>query len=128
MNIVFTPQSYKDFEKERKKANKGCYICPCCGEYRQAFCYDLLGKNTDYHRQGIDIHTERRRFPNGDDEGSFTFASVDCFYCHTCRSMWESEPFDFDDSFTKEGTIDYGDNPFTDDDDEEWIFEIDDDE
>lgn len=115
MNIIFTPQSYKDFQIERKEANKGCYICPCCGEYRQAFIYDMLGKNYGMMRTGIDIHTERRQI----DEG--VYASFDCFRCNSCKAMWESEPFDFDEEWTDTGNVWY-DGDHLDDDDSDVIY------
>lgn len=127
MKITFTAEDYKTFEKERREANKGCYICPCCGEYRQSFVYDMLGENLPLRRIGIDIHTERRKIydPKLDE---FTNASIDCFLCNNCHTQWESEPFDFDSNWDEEGEVFYdGDRLDDEDDDDEWIIEIDDD-
>ena len=118
MNIIFTPQSYKEFSEERREANKGCYICPCCGEWRQAFIYDMLGKNLPMCRTGIEVRTERRHINN-------SFASVDCFFCNNCKAQWESEPFDFDDSWQDEGDVWYAGDRLDDGDDLIYIGEDD---
>lgn len=96
MNLIFTNEDYKAFWRERQEANKDCYICPCCGEWRQAFAYDLIGENLYLNRQGIDIRTERRQFYDIDKD-EFQTASVDCFFCNNCKARWESEPFDYND-------------------------------
>lgn len=121
MNIIFTSKDQKDFWQERQEANKGCYICPNCGEWRQAFAYDLIGKNTPLNRHGIDIFTERRRFIDEETGEPYT-ASIDCFECNTCKSRWESEQFDKSDE-EYVGILHYdGDDPLIDDDDGEMIF------
>ena len=119
MKIIFSDKDNKAFWRERQEACKGCYICPCCGEWRQSFIYDMLGKNTYLNRTGIDIHTERRQIYKPDTD-EFLAASVDCFSCNNCKAKWESEPFDWgtDDYF---GDMTY-DNEIIDEGDDEIIF------
>jgi hypothetical protein len=71
------------FAINKENANKGCNVCPICGEARDAFKCDM--------KQGIlggcyrDWH-----------EGIFHIKSMrcDCYECLSCGTQWESEPYE----------------------------------
>ena len=70
--------NYTDFEKKRMIANKGCNVCPNCGETKE-FYFD-----------GGDM--------KGIDKGSIIYhdkfaCRTDVYTCFTCGCEWESDPY-----------------------------------
>lgn len=62
-------------QKERTEANKGCDICPCCG-------------NEDI-KQYLDPVTYKKGFWFWK-----RFYRIDCYTCQECNARWQSEPFE----------------------------------
>lgn len=75
---------YTQYELNKQSANKGCNICPNCGENKK-FYIDKKGKG-----KGIGNGIYRTY-----QEGFFKIKSmrVDCYECYTCGCQWESEPY-----------------------------------
>lgn len=71
---------YTDFEKRRIEANKGCNICPNCGETREFYFEGNnmkgMGRTTiAYHNRWIKSYY------------------TDVYNCFTCGCEWESDPY-----------------------------------
>lgn len=58
----------KEFEENRREANKNCQICPCCSkEHIQSIAYRTVNDN----------------------------CRVDCYHCSQCGAEWESDPYPY---------------------------------
>ena len=69
---------YTDFEKKRMKANKGCNICPNCGETRA------------FYFEGSDIKGIAKGYIIYHDQLA---CYTDVYTCFTCGCEWESDPY-----------------------------------
>lgn len=49
MEIIFHPKELDILNKESRAANKGCHICPNCGEYRET--WQVVGHGNPYYNQ-----------------------------------------------------------------------------
>lgn len=88
MRITRTPQD-REFQATRKKiANRGCNVCPCCGETKSWTQYMKEG----ILNKGIDGGLICKAWA----EGLFhtRYIRVDCYSCNTCGAEWESEPYE----------------------------------
>lgn len=75
MKIIATSEQANKKEEDRRIANIGCDICPCC-----------KSKNVEY------------RFTHYETKWKFYFFymglyDVDRWSCNDCGSVWESEPY-----------------------------------
>lgn len=80
MRIIKT---FNDIIKEkaaRTRANKGCDICPCCGNSK----LNKTSESTLYYKNGINTSTYRV-------EGSWKTGKVDYYTCQNCGTEWESK-------------------------------------
>lgn len=83
--MKITRQSKTDYTKEELKciqANKGCNICPNCGESKP-FYITKKGKS-----KGVLKHlfvTEHHKL--------FRYYRTDSYECCTCGCKWESDPY-----------------------------------
>lgn len=78
MKIVTTKEQVDKFKLNQKLANKGCDVCPCCGEK----------------------YGERRlRIPTCKTWATGIFKTkhykVDVYNCDSCGASWESEPYEY---------------------------------
>lgn len=88
MRILKTSHEYRTEEAIRALANRGCSVCPCCGESRSL----------------VDYIQETGRLNGGVSGG---LVSIECapgffstkivhkdqYRCYTCGAEWESEPY-----------------------------------
>lgn len=80
MRIIKT---FNDIIKEkvaRTRANKGCSICPCCGNSKLNKPFE----STLYYKDGINMRIYRV-------EGSWKTGKVDYYTCQNCGAEWESK-------------------------------------
>lgn len=80
-----TRQSKADYtpkELKRIQANKGCNICPNCGESRP-FYTTKKGKNKGVFKSLF--VTEHHKV--------FSFYRTNSYKCYTCGCEWESDPY-----------------------------------
>ena len=96
MRITKTPEDIafeKELEEKRvrqiKKANEGCWHCPCCGETLTFSQRLKMGEKEKGILKGL-IPIPRPTY-------KFLFfpvmKSVDIYKCYTCGAEWESDPF-----------------------------------
>ena len=64
----------------RETANKGCNVCPCCGENRMDGCIDHTFKT--WKRWSWLLQTKNMK--------------ADCYHCLSCGAEWESDPYEYD--------------------------------
>lgn len=74
-------------EELRAEANKGCDVCPCCGEDKPRYEYAL----TDDTDRGI-VTTIPRHKRVGIIRKRWII--TDMYICKTCGARWESEPYE----------------------------------
>ena len=88
MKITKTNKEYLNEIQRKKSANKGCKVCPCCGENKTWEHYMKKGKLD----KGILAGGMVRSWA----EGFFKtrIMSVDYYKCITCGAEWESEPYE----------------------------------
>lgn len=87
MKITRTSSDENIFRMNKAVANKGCNICPCCGQpvdTPSAMCKTWFGHKNP---QGESLFTELfGREPNH-------HYKVDCYKCWNCGAEWESDPY-----------------------------------
>lgn len=82
MRITKTSEQASSILNMRKRANKGCDVCPCCGEDKPTTYYN------PFEPKGILTGSKKR--------GSGFFSSLmvcDLYVCKTCGAEWESDPY-----------------------------------
>lgn len=91
MRRIYSPK-LDSLEAERRNANKGCHICPSCGEYRQAWqCSEEINPfSFTLNDKGILIESDSGLLKK--DHVIYNYC-VDRYRCLTCGALWESEPF-----------------------------------
>ena len=83
MKITYIPEEITP----REKANKGCNICPYCGETKSFLEYITTGEE----HKGI-IPTGTHHWCEGFFKIKVKYA--DCYTCYTCGAKWESDPYE----------------------------------
>lgn len=77
--MVVTKTANRAFtlESNRRKANTGCYICPCCGESKGVFTHELISRTWT--------------------KGIFKVKHMKCdiYCCLICGAEWESDPYEW---------------------------------
>lgn len=82
MRITKTSEQASAKINMRKKANKGCDVCPCCGENMPTTYYG------PFEFKGILTGPQKR------GNGFFSSLMVcDLYFCKTCGAEWESDPY-----------------------------------
>lgn len=87
MRITRTSEKTLNLIKARDKANKGCQVCPCCGETQSVGDYIAKG----FLNRGILSGLCKNHIA-----GIFKlkYMQIDCYKCYTCGAEWESEPYE----------------------------------
>lgn len=75
MKILKISDKPTDTQIERSNANKGCFVCPCCGNSNVKHYLDPI-----VYKKGFLFWEKRYRF--------------DCYTCQECNARWQSEPFE----------------------------------
>lgn len=88
MKITKTNKEYSNEIKRRKDANKGCKVCPCCGEKKTLDYYIEKGKGIKGISGGLYSNIIKGFF-------NPKILRVDCYRCYTCGAEWESEPYEW---------------------------------
>lgn len=88
MKIVKTSKEARQEKMERKAANAGCAICPCCGERKTFEHYVKKGKLN----KGILFGGLTRRWSTGIFR--VRIMQADIYHCNTCGDVWESDPYE----------------------------------
>ena len=84
MKVTMSSDKVNKGAINRKIANHGCMICPCCGENRDM----LHNLCTNGKVEGIDLIgtiTEYKGFFN------IKIYHKDKYHCYTCGASWESD-------------------------------------
>lgn len=91
MKIVRTAQAVKDFKQRKINANKGCNVCPCCGESRRwVDC-----RNNGLLNQGIFHGYGYTKYVSYGFLGlKSKLMHIDTYTCETCGAKWESDPYE----------------------------------
>lgn len=88
MKIVWTPNKEEKKDKRRKKANRGCYVCPYCGNNNEIIKLEeyvrINNKEKNSFQDCITIQTY----------GASSFrktGQIDFYTCKKCGTQWESK-------------------------------------
>ena len=86
MKITKTNIEFNNQQMQRKIANEGCNVCPCCGENKDY---------SDYLEKGISNKGIIGPMQFTDATGFFNIKIIhyDKYECLTCGAEWESEPY-----------------------------------
>lgn len=76
-----------DSIEAQRKADRGCYVCPSCGETRSAD--DYLYKEGVPDKGIFQTTTEKWE----DNTEKVRRIRKDRFYCLACKAMWEGKPY-----------------------------------
>lgn len=90
MKIIKTNTQVISQEEEKKRANMGCDVCPCCGENRS---FDKCIRDGVGFKGISSIRINRNRSVGSIFFGKTESTTVDIYDCHTCGAEWESEPY-----------------------------------
>ena len=87
MKITKTNKMHNGAIARRTIANKGCDVCPCCGENKDA---------VEYMEEGIFNKGIFSGIVKDYCKGFFKmkYMQIDCYSCETCGAEWESEPYE----------------------------------
>jgi len=88
MKITKTANRNTYLNQQETKANKGCHICPCCGETRDmGYCI----------RKGILDKGIMSGMCSTWAEGFIKNRNMktDHYHCLTCGAEWESDPYEW---------------------------------
>lgn len=83
MRITRTPDDIKKALAARKRANKGCYVCPYCGNNKVVDAFDVEHREDAIIR--MTFHTVKESLFH------YKSGSIDTYKCMKCGSTWESE-------------------------------------
>ncbi len=88
MKITRTKEQIDAAEHRRKIANKGCDVCPCCGETKTRS--DYITEQHQYFK-GI-----KSLLPIRKEMGfiKIRYIHIDRYKCLTCGAEWQSEPYE----------------------------------
>ena len=90
--MVVTKTANRAFtlESNRRKANTGCNICPCCGENKSENFYNKSG----VFDKGVFTNELISRTWT---KGIFKVKHMKCdiYRCLTCGAEWESDPYEW---------------------------------
>lgn len=76
-------QAYASLNRKRR-ANRGCNMCPCCGEDKPTTYYG------PFEHKGILTGLQKH------NTGFFSSGTVcDLYFCETCGAEWESDPYPY---------------------------------
>lgn len=88
MKIIWSPKKGEEKDKRRKKANRGCYTCPYCGNDNKIMKLEefsrLIGKEKNDLQDCIILTTF----------GASSFmktGQVDFYTCKKCGTQWQSK-------------------------------------
>ena len=86
MKVTKTAEQAIVLENQRKAANRGCNVCPCCHETMSSSEAILAGHGVS---RGISSITSYRK----SDRGLFSseYKSIDLYRCRRCGAEWESD-------------------------------------
>lgn len=88
MKVTRTPQDYGDCMTRKAIANRGCNVCPCCGETKNKMDYIAEGIFDKGIRSGLIC----KHWAQGILRTKYM--QIDCYSCDTCGAAWESEPYE----------------------------------
>lgn len=84
MRITKTSEQAAARLRQRRQANRGCNVCPCCGENKPTTSYSL------FENKGILSGLQKH------GTGFFSQGMVwDLYSCKTCGAEWESAPYPY---------------------------------
>lgn len=78
MKIIKTQEQANKLKIGKEIANRGCNVCPCCGE--------------KYGSKGLRIPTCRTWCTGFFKTKHY---KVDTYSCDSCGAVWESEPYEY---------------------------------
>lgn len=88
MKVTRTPQDYEDRMTRKAIANRGCNVCPCCGETKNKMDYIAEGIFNKGVRSGLIC----KHWAQGILRTKYM--QIDCYSCDTCGAEWESEQYE----------------------------------
>lgn len=88
MKVTKSVDDVKRFNTNKSIGNRGCDVCPNCGERSDYFDNLCSGKKTG----GI-MDTGARTWANGFFKTRYWKA--DTYKCMTCGCEWESDPYEY---------------------------------
>lgn len=87
MKIIWSPKKGEEKDKRRKKANRGCYVCPYCGNDNE------IVKLEDYSRIRSKEKNNLCDCITVATYGATSFlkkGQVDLYTCKKCGTQWQS--------------------------------------
>lgn len=88
MTVTWSPKKERDKDKRRKRANRGCYVCPYCGNNNRII------KSEEYSRllrkEQEDLHGCITIMTLGASSFIKT-GQVDFYTCKKCGTQWKSK-------------------------------------
>lgn len=88
MKITKSNRDNELSKMRREIANKGCDVCPCCGEKKHNYEYIEEGQSN----KGISGGYIVKNWCKG--LFKMKYMQVDCYKCYTCGAEWESDPYE----------------------------------
>ena len=89
MKITKTSNRAKFLEDEKRTANIGCNVCPCCGERETTWEHFKRGSNGGISDGGVKHWSESGLFKKKRN------LKVNTYVCYTCGAEWESETYEW---------------------------------
>lgn len=90
MKIICTPKKVEKKDKRREKANRGCYVCPYCGNN------NAIIKIADYSRIRSKEENSLQDCITMATYGASSFfktGQVDFYTCKKCGTQWKSNVY-----------------------------------
>ena len=88
MRVTRTSQDHEDRMTRKAIANRGCNVCPCCGETKTVMEYF----NDEVLHKGIFGGLTCKSWAKG--LFRLKYMQTDCYSCETCGAKWESDPYE----------------------------------